>query len=97
MKRLFLDFILDKWFHIAVSIIIVCVIAFIDTAEWHRTYVVSATIGAIVALCMGILKEIVWNYILGKGTFDIKGLYADFTGSLIGFLLSWALLFIGGI
>ena len=97
MKKLLFDFISDKWCHIMVSIIIACVVAYIDAVEWHKACVVSATIGATVALCIGILKEIVWDFILGRDTFDITDLYAGFTGSLMGFLLSWALLFIGGV
>ena len=97
MKKLFFDFVFDKWFHIMVSIIIACVVALIDTIEWHRAYVVSATIGSVVALCVGILKDIVWDFILRRGTFDVKDLYADLTGSLTGFFLLWALLSIGGV
>lgn len=97
MKKLFFDFALDKWLHITVSIIVVCVIALIDVAEWHRPYAVAAAIGAIVALCVGILKEIVWDFMLGRGTFEVKDLCADFVGSVIGFLLAWALLSVGGV
>lgn len=96
MKNWLMNIALDKWLHITVSIIIVCLVALVDVVEWNRPNVIAAFVGGVTALCIGVLKEIVWDFMLGRGTFDVKDLCADFLGSLIGFLLSWALLSVGG-
>lgn len=83
---------LDKWLHITVSMIIVCIIALISIAGWNCSNIIAAIIGTICAFCIGLLKEIVWDFVLGYGFFDIKDIYANFIGSLMGFLLSWVLL-----
>lgn len=95
MKWLF-NIALDKWLHITVSVIIVCIVALMDVAEWNRPSVIAAAIGAICAFCIGLLKEIIWDFMFGRGSFDIKDICADLIGSLMGFLLSWALLSVGG-
>lgn len=96
MVKWLLNVALDKWLHITFSVIIVCVVALLDVAEWHRPSVVAAAIGAFCAVFMDLLKEIVWDFMLQRGNFDIKDIAADFIGSLIGFFLAWAMLFVGG-
>lgn len=96
MKKWFLSIGLDKWLHIVVCFVIVCMVAIVDVAEWQRPHVVAACIGAIVAFLVGVLKEIVWDFILGRGSFDLKDLLADLVGSAIGFFFVWFAMSLGG-
>ena len=43
-------------------------------------------ISVVVAAIIGIGKEVIWDKILGKGSFDKKDLLADFIGVIIGCL-----------
>lgn len=96
MENKFMNIAFDKWLHITFCVIIACLVALIDVAEWNRPSVIAAFVGGVTALCIGILKGIIWDFMLRRGTVDIKDLYANCIGSLIGFLLSWAMLSVGG-
>lgn len=96
MEKWFFNIGLDKWLHIMICFAITCCVAILDVAEWNRTYAVAACIGAIVAFLIGLLKEIVWDFILGRGSFDLKDLLADFIGSAIGFFFVWFAMSLGG-
>lgn len=86
---------IDKWLHIIACFIIVCIVAIIDNVEWQRPNIIAACIGATVAFFIGLLKEIVWDYILGRGSFNIKDIAADLIGSLIGFFFVWFAMSLG--
>lgn len=75
-----------KWLHIVVCFAIVCVVALLDMTECERPNVNVASIGAMVAFLMGLLKEIVWCVLLRRGYFSFKNMFADFVGSAIGFV-----------
>lgn len=96
MGKWFLSIGLDKWLHFIACLVIVCFVAILDVAEWQRPHVVTACIGAIVAFLIGLLKEIVWDFLLGRGSFDIKDLIADFLGSVFGFFFVWIAMSLGG-
>lgn len=96
MKNWFMNLSLDKWLHIIVCAVIACAVALLDVAEFDRPIAVASAIGAIAAFLIGLLKEIVWDFILGKGTADVNDLIADFVGSLIGFIFVWVSMGFGG-
>lgn len=96
MKKWFLSIGLDKWVHFIVCFVIVCFVAILDVAEWQRPHVMAACIGSIVAFLIGLLKEIVWDFLLGRGSFDIKDLIADFLGAVFGFFFVWIAMSLGG-
>lgn len=96
MKKWFLNIGLDKWLHIAMCFVITCFVAILDVAEWGRPYAVAACIGAIVAFLIGVLKEIVWDFMLDRGSFDLKDLLSDFIGSMLGFFFVWFAMSLGG-
>lgn len=47
---------------------------------------IPVIITAIVVLVIGIVKELVWDKYLGKGTCELKDLYANIVGIIIGTL-----------
>ncbi len=96
MKKWILSIGIDKWLHIGICFVIVCFVAILDVAEWGRPHVVAAFTGAIVAFLVGLLKEIVWDYMFGRGSFDLKDLFADFIGSVLGFFFVWFAMALGG-
>jgi len=59
-----------------------CACFIIAAAVGHLT---QPAIGLIVALAVGVLKEIVWDAKLKKGTFQWKDILFDFLGSVAAF------------
>lgn len=49
-------------------------------------WVLPVWAAALLALSVGLLKELVWDKRLGRGTFDRKDLVADALGVLVGAL-----------
>lgn len=47
---------------------------------------IPAIITAIVVLAIGIVKGLVWDKYLGKGTCELRDLYANIVGIIIGIL-----------
>lgn len=80
---------INKWMHIAACFIIACIMALVDYFEWGRPCITAACVGATVAFFVGLLKEIVWNCLLGHGSFRIGNIAADLMGALAGFFYIW--------
>lgn len=53
---------------------------------------VAALVGAVVSFVVGLLKEFVWDRMLGRGTFELEDILSDALGAIVGFLLVWGLL-----
>lgn len=97
MKNWLLFMAKNKWLHILVFIVIACAVTLIDAAEHYHSGLEAASIGAVVAIGLSLLKGIVWDVLFGWGTFRIKNLFAGAVGSIIGFFLSWGLMVVGAV
>lgn len=62
--------------HIIVSAVSVCILKLF----------MPMIIAAVAVLVIGVLKGLVWDKCLGKGTCELKDLYADIVGIIIGIL-----------
>lgn len=95
MGKKFLHISTVRWLHIIACFVLVCIVAIVDFIEWQRPNIVAACIGAIIAFFIGLLKEIIWGFIIGRSRFSIKNIAADLTGSLWGFLFMWLAMSLG--
>lgn len=62
--------------HIIVSAILVCIFKLF----------IPMIVAAIVVLVIGVLKGLVWDKYLKQGTYELKDLYANIIGIIIGIL-----------
>lgn len=82
----------DKLLHFTSSIVLACMVALVCVMAWSMRPMVAAFIGADVSFIVGLLKEFVWDRMLGRGTFELEDILSDALGSIVGFLLVWGLL-----
>lgn len=95
MKSWFSNVTFDKLMHIAVCFALVCIITIVEIG-CGCSHFISTLIGFLVAMFVGVLKEFLWDKLLGKGAFDIGDLVADAIGSTIGFLFIFIAVSLGG-
>lgn len=76
IQKIYDYFGLDGLFHIIVCDIVVSILG-LFLPLW---------VAVIVAAVIGLSKELLWDKILGKGSFDKKDLLADLIGIFIGCL-----------
>lgn len=76
INTVFNYFKLDGCKHIIVSVFLVSILKLF----------MPIVIAAIVVFVIGIVKELVWDKYLGKGTCELKDLYANIVGVIIGIL-----------
>lgn len=73
----------DKILHFVISALIVLILApFIKIAP-----------AILIAAAVGLGKEVIWDYVLGKGTPDLADLLADIFGILAGAILAQFIFF----
>ena len=77
----------DKFIHLLVCIIIAENVAAYDAQVFNRNAIVAATLGAIVAIFIGIGKEVIDFF--RNGLFDFKDLKFDCYGAILGGLLAF--------
>ena len=82
----------DKFIHLLVCIIIAETVAVCDVTIFNRNAIIAATLGVIVAIFIGIGKEVIDFF--RNGLFDFKDLKFDTYGAFIGGLLALILLLI---
>ena len=82
----------DKFIHLLVCIIIAETVAVCDVTIFNRSAIIAATLGAIVAIFIGIGKEVIDFF--RNGLFDVNDLKFDTYGAFIGGLLALILLLI---
>lgn len=75
----------DKVIHLLVCMVIVLVVGRGDMLIWHRPMMVAVAIAFLVAMFIGIVKELI-DFFRG-GWFDVHDLVFDFVGTVIGSLL----------
>lgn len=85
MKNLFSSVAMDKWAHIAFSIVISLAVAFADKKFFDRDTLVCAAIGCLVSLFFGVAKETL-DFFNNK-SFDFEDILADLIGCAVGFVL----------
>lgn len=77
----------DKVIHLLVCAIIAQNVATYDVTVFHREAIVAAALGVIVAIFVGIGKEIVDFF--RNGLFEFKDLKFDCYGAILGGLLAF--------
>lgn len=82
----------DKLLHFTSSIVLACMVALVCVMAWRMQPMAAALIGAAVSNIIGVLKEFVWDRMLGRGTFELEDILSDALGAIVGFLLAWGLL-----
>lgn len=82
----------DKLLHFTSSIVLTCMVALVCVMAWSFLPMVAAFVGANVSFIVGLLKEFVWDRMLGRGTFELEDILSDPLGAFVGFLLVWGLL-----
>ena len=80
----------DKFIHLLVCIIIAETVAVCDVTIFNRSAIIAATLGVIVAIFIGIGKEVIDFF--RNGLFDFKDLKFDCYGAIFGGLLAFILL-----
>ena len=88
MRKLFEWFAkdVDKVLHFVVCVFIVLIATRFDMVIFHHKLWLAVTIGALVAVIAGIIKE-TWDFCDGE-QFDMKDLLADGTGAFAGMILA---------
>lgn len=76
----------DKLLHFIVCMLIVLVVARIDTLVWQSGILLAVAIGGIVAVVIGLIKELV-DFFTEKN-FDVGDLLADIAGAVAGMVLA---------
>ena len=97
MRRLLSNISFDKWFDVFVGTVIECSVALIHLVWFEHCCVVAALIGSVVALSITVLEEVIKSFIPGRRAFIAVDMFADIIGFVISFILSWTLLYIGGV
>ena len=82
----------DKFIHLLVCIIIAENVAAYDAHIFNRSAIIAATLGVIVAIFIGIGKEVIDFF--RNGLFDVNDLKFDTYGAFVGGLLALILLLI---
>ena len=82
----------DKFIHLLVCIIIAENVATYDAQVFNRSAIISAIIGIVTAIVIGIGKEVI--DLFRNGLFDVNDLKFDTYGAFIGGLLALILLVI---
>ena len=82
----------DKFIHLLVCVIIAETVAVCDVTIFNRSAIIAATLGVIVAIFIGIGKEVIDFF--RNGLFDVNDLKFDTYGAFIGGLLALILLLI---
>ena len=82
----------DKFIHLLVCIIIAETVAVCDVTIFNRSAIIAATLGVIVAIFIGIGKEVIDFF--RNGLFDVNDLKFDTYGAFVGGLLALILLLI---
>ena len=82
----------DKFIHLLVCVIIAETVAVCDVTIFNRSAIIAATLGVIVAIFIGIGKEVIDFF--KNGLFDVNDLKFDTYGAFVGGLLALILLLI---
>lgn len=82
----------DKFIHLLVCVVIAENIAIYDAYIFNRSAIIAATLGVIVAIIIGIGKELIDFF--RNGLFDLKDLKFDCYGAILGGLLAFILLIV---
>ena len=77
----------DKFIHLLVCVIIAETVAVCDVTIFNRSAIIAATLGVIVAIFVGIGKEVIDFF--RNGLFDFKDLKFDCYGAILGGLLAF--------
>lgn len=80
----------DKCIHLLICFIISSNIAILDNEIFNRTAIIAATVGALIAAFVSIIKELI-DFFKGK-SFDLNDLKFGVIGSIVGFI--WSLILI---
>lgn len=82
----------DKFIHLLICVVIAENIAIYDADIFNRSAIIAATLGVIVAIIIGIGKELIDFF--RNGLFDLKDLKFDCYGAILGGLLAFILLIV---
>lgn len=66
-------------------------ISFISAFAIHFWNIKLMWLGVIIALLIGLGKELIWDKWLGKGTCEFKDLWCDLWGGLAGIILAYVI------
>ena len=77
----------DKWAHLLVCLLITTTLGFWSILTFHVTSGCAALVGGVIALILGVLKEVRDGFFVPNNVFSGADLLADIIGAVIGFIL----------
>ena len=77
----------DKWAHLLVCLLITTTLGFWSVLTFHTVPELAASLGGVVALILGLLKEVRDGFFVPSNEFSGADLLYDIIGAIIGFVL----------
>ena len=77
----------DKQKHIAVSVLISSCVSAISALYYENTIYYTLVAVLLFILLVSFLKEVVYDFYLGKGTPDVMDVVANTVGFILGFII----------